>query len=205
MGITMIGDWAAAQAFLTSGPTRVDAALKVAIRREAELFRKEVVQGIAKQAPGGQSFKPLSPNTIAMRRFAGFKGKKALIRRGDLRRSVKVTAVPGGFFVGIMRSARSSQGDGLVNIAAVHEFGATVVLRMTPKMQRYLAMVFSQAGLPAPSAPSTAGAHSRVIIIRIPARPFFQPVADKLRPGSSARVAATVTAGLMQGIPGTSL
>lgn len=196
MGINMIGDWSQAQAFLTSGPARVDAGLKAAIRREAELFRKEVVQGIANQSPGGQSFKPLSPKTIAMRRFQGFKGKKALIRRGDLRKSVKVTTAPGGFFVGILRSARSSTGDGLVNIAAVHEFGATIVLKMTPKMKKYLAMVFKRAGLPAPSAPAAAGAHSRVIIIRIPPRPFFQPVADKLRPGSSARVVATVSAAL---------
>lgn len=192
MGITRIGDWMNAQAFLTAAPGRVDVALNVAIRREAELFRKEVVQGIAKQAPGGKRFKPLTKRTIAMRKFQKFKGKKALIRRGDLRKSVKVTTAPGGYFVGILRSARSSQGDGLVNIAAVHEFGATIVLKMTPKMKKFLAMVFSQAGLTAAAAPATAGASSRVIIIRIPARPFFQPVADKLRPGSSARVAAVV-------------
>lgn len=196
MAITRIGDWGRAQAFVTTGPTRVDAALKVAIRREAEGFRKGVVQGIANQAPGGKQFKPLSPRTLALRRFQGFKGKKALSRRGDLRKSVKVTTVPGGFFVGILRTARSTSGDSLVNIAAVQEFGATVVMRMTVKMKKFLAMVFSQAGLSAPASPATAGAHSRVIIIRIPPRPFLQPVADKLRGGSSARVVATVAAAL---------
>jgi hypothetical protein len=196
MAIVRVGDWAAAQAFLTSGPTRVDAALKVAVRREAELFRKEVVQGIAKQAPGDKPFKPLSKRTLALRRFQGFKGKKALIRRGDLRKAVKVTIAPGGFFVGILRSARSSTGDNLVNVAAVHEFGATIVLRMTPKMRRYLLMVFAKAGLVAPAAPSTSGPSSRVIIVRIPPRPFFGPVADKIRPGSAARVVATVQASL---------
>ena len=196
MGITRVGDWVSAQAFLGAAPARVDAGLAVAIRREAELYRKEVVQGIAKQAPGGKAFKKLSKRTLAMRKFQKFKGKKALIRRGDLRKSVKVTAAPGGYFVGILRSARSSQGDGLVNIAAVHEFGATIVLQLTPKMKKFLAMVFSQAGLTAAGAPATAGPSSRVIIIRIPARPIFQPVADKLRPGSSARVVATVSKAL---------
>ena len=193
MGIARVGDWAAAQSFLTAAPSRVDAGLKVAIRREAELFRKEVVQGIAKQAPAGKRFKALSKHTLVMRKFQKFKGKKALMRRGDLRRSIKVTTAPGGFFVGILRSARSSQGDGLVNIAAVQEFGATIVLKMTPKMRKYLAMVFRQAGLVASAAPATSGASSRVIIIRNPARPFIEPVAEKLRPGSSERVVATVS------------
>lgn len=187
--IVRVGQWAQAHAFAGMGPSKIDAALDIALRREAELFRKEVVEGIAKQAPGGEKFKPLAKTTKAMRRHKGFKGTKALIVRGDLRRSIKVTKAPGGYFVGVLRSARSRNGDSLVNVAATHEFGATITIRMTRKMRRFLAMVFRKAGLPEPG-----GASGPVIVVKIPPRPFLQPVADKLRDGSAARVAATVNA-----------
>ncbi len=187
--IQRVGQWATANSVLGTSVLKIDKAIDIALRREAELFRAGVVKGIAAQAPGGKKFKPIADTTKAMRRFRNFKGNKALIVRGDLRRSIKVVKAAGGYFVGVLRSARSSVGRGLINIAAVQEFGATIVIRLTPKMRKFLAMVFRQAGLPEPASRS-----GPTIVIKIPPRPFLQPVADKLRPGAGDRVIASVNA-----------
>lgn len=191
MGIKRVGDWATAQAFLTGAPAKVDAALNAAIRVEAEHFRAEVIKGFTSQAPGGQKFKPLSPWTIAKRKATGFRGRKALIHRGDLRRSIKVTKAPGGYFVGVLRSARSASGGSLVNVAATHEFGARVVIVWTPKMRRYLKMIARRYGGRKMRGGAISGGQADVTVAIIPPRPFLQPVADKLRPGSANRVVAT--------------
>ena len=59
------GDWAVARRILAGGPMKLKAAVGTALRQEAQLLRKEIVQGITRQAPGGESFKPLSPLTLA--------------------------------------------------------------------------------------------------------------------------------------------
>ena len=63
------GDWALARRLLAGGPVKLKAAVATAVRQEAHLLRKEIVQGITKQAPGGESFKPLSSLTLAARHF----------------------------------------------------------------------------------------------------------------------------------------
>ena len=187
MSLNKIGDWSRAQKFLREGPDRANRGLKVSLRREAELFRKGVVKGIAEGAPGGKKFKKLSKFTLAMRKSRGFRGRKPLIRGGDYRRSFKVVEAPGGVFVGVLRAARGKNGESLVNIAAVQEFGATITIRMTDKMRKFLAMTFRKAGLPKP----TTSTKSTLVVI-IPARPVLQPVADKLRPGAVKRVEETM-------------
>ena len=188
MSVTRVGDWNKAAKFLAEGPRKAEAGLDRALRREAEVFRKEVIQGITKGAPGGKKFQKLSKFTLAMRKSRGFRGRKPLIEGGDLRRSIKVVKGPGvSYFVGVLRQARGKNGQPLVNVAAVQEFGATITIRLTTKMRRFLAMTFRQAGLPKP----TSSAKS-TLVVKIPARPFLQPVADKLRSGSAARVGATM-------------
>lgn len=188
MTVKKVGQWPQAAQILRTLPAKSDAALKVAVRREAELFRQEVVQGIAKGEPGGERFKPLSKTTLAIRKFKKFRGKKPLIRHGDLRRSIKSVESPRGVFVGVLRSTRNSTGDQMVNVAAVQEFGATITMTITVKQRRFLAMVFRQAGLPRPTSSAKT-----VLVIKIPPRPFMQPVADKLRPGAANRVANTMS------------
>ena len=71
------GDWALARRLLAGGPMKLKSAMGTALRQEAQLLRKEIVQGITKQAPGGESFKPLSPLTLAAREMKGRGGTKA--------------------------------------------------------------------------------------------------------------------------------
>jgi len=186
LSIVRVGQWKAADFFLRTGPATTDLALKVALRREAQLFRTELVKGIRSGAPGGKRFKPLSPFTIATRRFRGFRGTKPLNAGGDLVRSLKVVERPDGIFVGVLRSARNRDGDDLVNVAAVQEFGATSVIRLNPGMSRFLGLMFRQSGLLPPSSVRST------LVVRVPARPSFQPVAEMLRKGAKGRVEKTI-------------
>lgn len=64
-------------------------------------------------------FKPLAESTKARKGSS-----KALIDHGDLVRSINVTKVGGGdFFVGVHRNVTARDGQPMVNIAEVHEFG----------------------------------------------------------------------------------
>lgn len=103
---------------------QVVSGMGVAIRKtafqEAHLLRRTIVMGIRKQAPGGETFEPLAPETIKRKGSS-----KALIDHGDLIRSVNVKEIGGGiaYFVGVHKEARSADGKSLANIAEVHEFG----------------------------------------------------------------------------------
>ena len=123
MKITKVGDWKDAARILTGAGERLRGALDKAVVQEAQFFRTKIVEGIREQAPGGQPFKPLAPTTLAIRRYRGFKGTKALLVRGDLRNSIVVLRRAEGVFVGVLRTAKGREGHPLVNVAAVHVFG----------------------------------------------------------------------------------
>lgn len=178
MSITKTGDWGKARSALIRGPLALKIAAKRAVMQEAQFFRTKIVQGLREQAPGGKRFKPLKPTTIAMRRFFGFKGSKALIRSGNLRNSVQVLSTGGTVFIGIARNARTKDGKDLVSIAALHEFGSKpIVQRMTDKQRKLLHAAFRAAGLP--RSDGGGGGGRGIIVMRIPKRPFIQPVFDK--------------------------
>jgi hypothetical protein len=191
-GVQKVGDWRTAHRILAAGPLKLQAAADRAVLKEAHLFRKEIVQGITKQAPGGEAFKPLAETTLATRKFRGFKGTKALIVHGDLRNAVTVIKRRGEAFVGIPRTAKGREGEKLVNVAEVQEFGSRpIVIAMSEKMRRLLHKMFRLAGLP----PGEGGGGA-VAIVQVPARPFLRPVFDKLAPGAAKRFAANVAAAL---------
>ena len=60
---------------------RLKAAIAVALRQEAEALRREIVQGLTRQAPGGSPLEPPKETTLAARRLKGFGGSKSLIVR----------------------------------------------------------------------------------------------------------------------------
>jgi hypothetical protein len=174
--LNKIGQWPLARRILAGG-RRVKEAIDKALLQEAQFFRTKIVEGLREQAPGGQPFAPLAPTTLAIRRFRGFKGTKALMVRGDLRNSITVVKQPGGVFVGVLRTARGKGGQSLVNVAAVHEFGSRpITIKLTPKARRFLHAAFRAAGLDAPAAdrPGTG-----IAVIKVPARPFLRPVFEK--------------------------
>lgn len=174
--VTKVGQWPLARRILAGG-RRVKDAIGKAVLQEAQFFRTKIVEGLREQAPGGKPFAPLAPTTLAIRRFRGFKGTKALMVRGDLRNSIAVVKHQGGVFVGVLRTARSTGGQSLVNVAAVHEFGSRpIVLKLTPKVRRFLYAAFRAAGLDSPVSdrPGTG-----IAVIKVPARPFLRPVFEK--------------------------
>jgi len=183
--VSKVGNWQTARRILEAGPVQLRNAVNRAVLQEAQLYKKEIVQGITTGSPGGESFAPLSETTLATRKFLGMGGSKPLIARGDLRRSISVVQGPfGSAFVGILRSAKGQEGQSLTNVAEVHEFGKTIVVRMTEKAKRFLAMVFRRAGLESGSK----GKGASILVVRIPARPFLKPVFEKLSKDAPERV-----------------
>ena len=183
MAVSRTGDWARARRLLTAAPQRLQAAIGTAVRQEAHALRNEIVQGLTRQAPGGEPLKPPSPLTIAARQLEGFGGSKALIVRGDLRNSITVIVQGDEAFIGVSRSARSKDGASMVDLAKLHEFGgAPVIIPMTPKMRRFLFALLRQAG-----KEPTGGSGRGVIVVQVPARPFLRPAFDKFREGASRR------------------
>jgi phage gpG-like protein len=183
MAVSRTGDWARARRLLTAAPQRLQAAISTAVRQEAHALRNEIVQGLTRQAPGGEPLKPPSPLTIAARELEGFGGTKALIVRGDLRNSITVFVQGDEAFIGVSRSARSKDGASMVDLAKLHEFGGPpVIIPMTPKMRRFLFALLRQAG-----KEPTGGSGRGVIVVQVPARPFLRPAFDKFREGASRR------------------
>lgn len=183
MAVSRTGDWARARRLLTAAPQRLQAALGTAVRQEAHALRNEIVQGLTRQAPGGEPLKPPSPLTIAARELEGIGGTKALIVRGDLRNSITVFVQGDEAFIGVSRSARSKDGASMVDLAKLHEFGGPpVIIPMTPKMRRFLFALLRQAG-----KEPTGGSGRGVIVVQVPARPFLRPAFDKFREGASRR------------------
>src|SRR3990172_2718315 len=111
VSIGLTGDWALASNILRTAPVRLRVAIDRAVMQEAQFFRTKVIEGFREQSPGGQPFKPLAETTLAIRRFKGFGGTKALMVRGDLRNSIKVTkkttALGAEAFIGVHRAEKT--------------------------------------------------------------------------------------------------
>lgn len=188
MGVQRTGNWALARRLLQAAPQRLQAAVTTATRQEAELLRRQIVDGITEQAPGGEPFKPLAALTLAARRLGRFRGTKALLVRADLRNAITIIARGEQLFVGVLRKARSRDGDPLVDVARVQEFGSDpIVIPITAAMRRYLAVLSKEAG----RAPSK-GTGQGVVVITIPARPFLRPAFKAFVRGAERRLLARV-------------
>jgi phage gpG-like protein len=177
------GEWARARRLLTAGPSRLRSAIGVALRQEAQRLRSTIVEGITNQAPGGEPIRAPSELTLAARQLKGIDGTKSLLVRGDLRNSITVVIDDNAAFVGVPRSARSSDGQSLVHLAELHEFGGPpVIIPLTPKMRRFLFAMLRRAG-----KTPTGGSGRGVIVVQVPARPFLRPAFEKYRQGAGRR------------------
>ena len=183
MSVKKTGDWALARRLLTETPRRLADGVETGLRREAEALRKEIVQGITRQAPGGEAFAPLSPLTLAARKMKGFGGTKPLLVRGDLRNAISTIVRRGEAFVGVPRKARGKDGEPLVDVAQTQEFGSDpVVIPMTPAMRRFVFALLRKAG----EAPR-GGSGKGVVVVQVPARPFLRPAFKAWRKGAQGR------------------
>jgi len=197
MSVKKTGDWALARRLLSGSTAKLKGAVSMALKQEAHLLRKEIVQGITKQAPGGKPMKPLSPLTLAARKMKGRGGTKALMVHGDLRNAIAVVVRGDEAFVGVPRKARGKDGKAVVDVAQVQEFGSgPIVIPMTPAMRRFLFALLRKAGK-TPEGGSGRG----VVVVQIPARPFLRPAFKQFEKGAQKRFLGRV-AGLMGLGPG---
>ena len=163
-------------------------AIRKAVRKEARGLRDALRKGIKSQSPGGESFRKLSPLTTAARRMRttkrGSKHARALDVTGEMIKAIKVHMVGDNAFVGIEKRATGSDGRRLQDIARMNDQGSKPIrINMTPKMRRFLAVLFRKAG----GARTGGGGGRKAIIVRIPARPFVKPVYTKWRAGFDKR------------------
>jgi len=181
------GDWTAARQALFGSAGQLRGAISSSLQEEADALKKDIHRGLTQQAPGGKPLTPLSPLTRALRKQHG---DRALIRRGELLRSIAVVARGNKVFVGISRKARTRGGRSMAEIARVHEFGAgPFIVKMTPAMRRFLFASMRDAGIP--PRRSRAGGRG-VVVIKIPARPFLRPAFEDFRRHARQRVAKRI-------------
>ena len=122
MGVRRTGDWGKARAKLAAAPgARLTLALKQATLKNALLLVREIKRGIRSQAPGGKPFAKLAESTIRRKGST-----KALIDTGFLVNAITQKIVTEGAFVGLVRGTLNKEGEDLVNIGAVMEYGATI-------------------------------------------------------------------------------
>ncbi len=170
------GDWGKVASILGSLSVQFPAAMESALQEEGQFYRRKIIEGITSQAPGGKAFKPLSPVTLAIRQATGFNGTKALIRHGDLRGSItSSSAGKGAVFVGVLYTARGPDGRQLADIAKINEYGATIRAVLTKARLRFLKGVLRHAR---GTGSSGGGEQGGMSVIRIPPRPFLQPIFD---------------------------
>jgi hypothetical protein len=157
--LTLTGEWKKAMQTTATMARQAKKASDAAVRDEAMLFVRMVSEAFKRQGLG-KKWKPIHTITKELRRGASvagkgsnFKGTKALIRSGSLRRSITWKRVNAGeYFVGVHRSAKGEDGKPMVNVAAIHETGTTLI-PITEKMRRYFMFLFIKGVLSAPWPP----------------------------------------------------
>jgi phage gpG-like protein len=183
VAVLRTGQWAQATQLISGASRRMRGAVNAALRQEAHALRNEIVQGLTSQAPGGEPIRPPAPLTLVARELRGFEGTKALLVRGDLRNSILVVIKGDEAFIGVSRTRKGRKGKPLVDVAQVHEFGGPpVVIPITPRMRRFLAVLFKRAG----KAPSQ-GTGKGVVVVQVPARPFLRPAFNRFRQRAAER------------------
>jgi len=122
MGVKRFGDWDKARSKLANAPgARLALALRQSTIKNAILLVREIKRGIRSQAPGGKPFAKLAESTIKRKGSS-----KALIDTGFLVNAITQKIMADRAFVGLLRGTVNKDGDDMVNIGAVMEYGATI-------------------------------------------------------------------------------
>ena len=122
MGVKRTGDWDKVRAKLNAGMgPRLAKALHQATIRNALFLVREIQRGIRSQSPGGKPFVKLAESTIARKGSS-----KALIDTGFLINAITQKIMADKAFVGLLRGKVNKDGEDMVNIGAVMEYGATI-------------------------------------------------------------------------------
>jgi hypothetical protein len=170
------GEWGKADAITKELPRRVPKAMDMAVHGAAMSYRRRVIKAFTAQGGGGKKWDELGIITLALRQNAAAVGKsasggtKALIRSGDLRKSVTTQRVARAhYFVGVHRT------HGKYNVARVHEQplrqADVFKIPVSDKMRNYFLYLYIKGAIPAPLKAST----THIVIKR---RSFLQSVWD---------------------------
>ena len=117
MGVRRTGDWDKARAKLTTGMgPRLATALRQATIRNALFLVREIQRGIRSQA-----LVKLAESTTLRKGSS-----KALIDTGFLVNAITQKIMADKAFVGLLRGTVNKDGEDMVNIGAVMEYGATI-------------------------------------------------------------------------------
>ena len=153
----LTGDWKRLDEILN--PANIRKGVTQAAARVGNYGASQVKKGIVSGSPGGQTFAPNSPLTIAR------KGSSSpLIDDGDLVGSITYQIIDDAksVFIGVKKGVkRKKDGKDIAEIATVHEFGCTIPV--THKMRAY----FRYEGI---------NLKASTQYIYIPPRPFLRPV-----------------------------
>lgn len=118
---TTFGQWDEAFRILKGMNARVERNMQAATNRNGILLRDQIKRTIRDQRP---EWPDLADATIARKGSS-----KMLINFGDMLNSVNYQIVDSKtFFIGVPKSSVNRDGDKLVDIAAVHEYGAEFTL-----------------------------------------------------------------------------
>jgi hypothetical protein len=168
MGNQPIGDWNKTKAFLDNLVPQAKKAYKTGLNKVGQAATRELKKGMTSGSPGGKTYAPNHPFTIARKGSS-----KPLIQDGDLRNNINYKPYDGGVFVGVLRQASAKTKDGksyLADIAAIHELGngagGDLLIEITPKSRAWM---------------HANGFHVKngTKYIRIPRRETFGPVFEK--------------------------
>jgi phage gpG-like protein len=120
MGVTKTGDWNGVTRTLERDGERLRSEVEKATNRNGRLLESTMKGHLEAQ---DLPWPPLSPDYLKRKIAEGF-SEQTLIRTGSLMANIRYHAKDWkSGFVGILRNVMNSDGESLVNIAAVHEFG----------------------------------------------------------------------------------
>jgi len=206
----MTGNWSGVGGMLaTAGsPLLWKKAKHRAVLREAHRIRKLMIMAFQTGGPAGHKWKALSAFTQLVSRAQGHGDRRPLMRTGDLRNSHSVVEVDDDtVFVGVHKSAKGKKSKKeMVNIAAIHEYGTKpytidVTWGGGPKTERVRAFFF-WLFMKTKGQIKMLKRSTKVIIVRIPARPWMNPIWEAEKEKSGANITTDTIRGL--GIPGLS-
>ena len=189
LGTGKKGSWARARATFEKATRDAKKAQLVALRRAALKAERAIKVGLATSSPGGKPLAPLSPITVLLT------GRSKPLASGfgtGLAGSVTTTIDERKLqaFVGVHRGARSGDGEDLVNVALIHEFGTgPFAIPVTDGVRRFFWMLhFKSGGAIKPISPT------KTVILHpgVPARPFVRPAIESIRDELQAEVRAAV-------------
>jgi len=169
-----IGDWQKARRLLPQVDRAYRVALMEAVEQEAQYFVRKVKTCFKTSGKSnGAKWAPNSPLTI------GRKGSsKPLINSGDLMGAITVKKVaPRVFLAGVPSNVRTKDGKSMVSIGQVHEEGRVIVMKITPKMHRFVMASLNKLG-GKKGGGTGAFRPGGTLVIKIPQRSFLQSTKD---------------------------